>query len=46
MSIDQLFEPARIGALNIRNRFVRSATSETMSRDDGVITEDYAPALP
>lgn len=42
MSVDQLFEPARIGALNIKNRFVRSATSETMSRDDGVITEDYA----
>ena len=42
MSIDKLFEPARIGALTIKNRFVRSATSETMSRDDGVITEDYS----
>ena len=42
MSTDKLFEPARIGALTIKNRFVRSATSETMSRDDGVITEDYA----
>ncbi len=41
MSIDKLFEPARIGPLTIENRFVRSATSETMSSADGTITEDY-----
>ena len=41
MSVDKLFEPAHIGHLKIKNRFVRSATSESMSRANGTITEDY-----
>ena len=41
MSVANLFEPARIGPRTIKNRFVRAATSESMSRPDGSITQDY-----
>ena len=41
MTVEKLFEPGRIGQLTIKNRFVRSATSESMSRANGTITEDY-----
>ncbi|MSP51876.1 MAG: NADH:flavin oxidoreductase [Alphaproteobacteria bacterium] len=41
MSIETLFAPVHIGRLEIKNRFVRSATSETMSADSGEITDDY-----
>lgn len=40
-AVDALFAPARIGRLDIKNRFVRSATSETMSADSGEITDAY-----
>ena len=40
-AVEALFAPARIGRLNIKNRFVRSATSETMSADSGEITDAY-----
>jgi 2,4-dienoyl-CoA reductase-like NADH-dependent reductase (Old Yellow Enzyme family) len=33
-----LFEPGSIGGLEIRNRFVRPATSETMAAEDGTVT--------
>ncbi len=33
-----LFEPATIGSLKLRNRFVRSATAECMATPEGVIT--------
>ena len=33
-----LFEPGTIGGLEIRNRFVRPATSETMATADGAVT--------
>lgn len=33
-----LFEPGTIGGLEIRNRFVRPATSETMAAADGTVT--------
>lgn len=42
MTVENLFKPAQIGALTIKNRFVRSATSESVSRANGTITEDYA----
>ncbi|MYH72290.1 MAG: NADH:flavin oxidoreductase [Acidimicrobiia bacterium] len=35
------FTPGRIGCLEIKNRFVRAATSETMATDSGAVT----PAL-
>jgi 2,4-dienoyl-CoA reductase-like NADH-dependent reductase (Old Yellow Enzyme family) len=35
-----LFQPARIKGLEIRNRFVRSATAEAMATPDGYPTED------
>jgi 2,4-dienoyl-CoA reductase-like NADH-dependent reductase (Old Yellow Enzyme family) len=41
MVVDALFEPSKIGPLMIKNRFVRSATSETMALPDGSITESY-----
>ncbi|MBM3510984.1 MAG: NADH:flavin oxidoreductase [Alphaproteobacteria bacterium] len=40
-AVEALFAPARIGRLDIKNRFVRSATSETMSTDAGEITDAY-----
>ena len=33
-----LLEPGSIGGLEIRNRFVRPATSETMAAEDGTVT--------
>ena len=35
------FTPGRIGRLEIKNRFVRAATSETMATESGTVT----PAL-
>jgi len=40
MSDPVLFHPARIGSLNIRNRFVRSATWEGLAAPDGGCTEE------
>ncbi len=37
-----LFTPVRIGSLDLANRFVRSATAESMARDDGTVTERQA----
>ena len=36
-----LFEPARLGGLEVRNRFVRAGTSETMADDRGAVTDQY-----
>ncbi|WP_420638651.1 NADH:flavin oxidoreductase [Candidatus Poriferisocius sp.] len=33
------FSPGRIGGLEIKNRFVRAATSETMADEDGAVTQ-------
>jgi 2,4-dienoyl-CoA reductase-like NADH-dependent reductase (Old Yellow Enzyme family) len=35
-----LFTSKQIGRVQLRNRFVRAATSETMANDDGRITDD------
>lgn len=35
-----LFEPMKIGDLEIKNRFVHSATYEAMSNENGEVTED------
>jgi 2,4-dienoyl-CoA reductase-like NADH-dependent reductase (Old Yellow Enzyme family) len=37
-----LFTPVRVGSLALPNRFVRSATAESMARDDGTVTERQA----
>jgi len=37
---DPLFQPGRIGALEVRNRLVRAATSETMAAEDGSVTPE------
>lgn len=34
-----LFTPARIGSIDVSNRFVRSATHDFMAEEDGAITE-------
>jgi 2,4-dienoyl-CoA reductase-like NADH-dependent reductase (Old Yellow Enzyme family) len=39
-----LFEPGRIGNLELRNRFVRSATVECLATDDGRVTDAYLRA--
>ena len=36
-----LFEPARLGGLEVRNRIVRAGTSETMADDRGAVTDQY-----
>ncbi len=36
--MSQLFEPAKIGSMALRNRFVRSATWEAMATADGAVT--------
>jgi 2,4-dienoyl-CoA reductase-like NADH-dependent reductase (Old Yellow Enzyme family) len=36
--MNKLFEPARIGSMEVRNRFVRSATWEAMATRDGAVT--------
>lgn len=35
-----LFEPAKIGKIEVKNRFVRSATIENMATETGKVTED------
>ncbi len=37
-----LFTPVRVGSLDLANRFVRSATAESMAHDDGTVTERQA----
>lgn len=37
-----LFSPVRVGSLTLVNRFVRSATAESMALDDGTVTERQA----
>ena len=41
MTIDVLFTSSKIGSIRIKNRFVRSSTSESMADAVGRITEDY-----
>ena len=41
----ELFEPARLGPLTLRNRTVRSATNEHLSDRDGGFTEAWVDAL-
>ena len=36
--MSHLFEPARIGSMTLRNRFVRSATWEAMATPEGTVT--------
>ena len=36
--MSHLFEPARIGSMTLRNRFVRSATWEAMATPEGAVT--------
>ncbi len=39
-----LFEPAKIAGLELRNRFVRSATVESLCTEDGRVTDAYLKA--
>jgi len=39
-----LFEPGRIGTMELRNRFVRSATVECLCSDEGRVTDGYLRA--
>jgi len=40
----QLFESAKLGPLELRNRTIRSATNEHLSEPDGQLTADWANA--
>ena len=39
-----LFKPGTIGQMEIKNRFVRSATAEFLTTDDGRVTDKYLKA--
>ncbi len=39
--MNTLFTPVRIGALALANRIAKTATSETMARADGALTDSY-----
>jgi len=41
----RLFETARIGGMQVKNRFVRSATWEGMARDDGSCSPELAEKM-
>ena len=36
-----MFEPGRLGPLELRNRIVRAGTSETMADERGAVTDEY-----
>jgi 2,4-dienoyl-CoA reductase-like NADH-dependent reductase (Old Yellow Enzyme family) len=38
--MSQLFSPMKIGSLELRNRFVRSATFEGMAKENGEVSDD------
>ncbi len=38
--MSRLFSPVKIGSLELRNRFVRSATFEGMAKGNGRVTDD------
>src|SRR5262249_25955726 len=38
---EPLFEPGRVGNLEVRNRIVRAGTSETMADERGAVTDQY-----
>ena len=35
-----LFEPMKIGEMQVQNRFVRSATYEGMAHENGMVSKD------
>jgi 2,4-dienoyl-CoA reductase-like NADH-dependent reductase (Old Yellow Enzyme family) len=39
--MSKLFNPVKIGEMEIKNRFVRSATADCLADDNGQITDDY-----
>ena len=41
--MNSIFEPISIGCLALKNRFVRSATGESLARPDGVLKEEVFP---
>ena len=41
----QLWEPAKLGPLTLKNRTVRSATNEHLSQPDGQLTQTWADTL-
>jgi 2,4-dienoyl-CoA reductase-like NADH-dependent reductase (Old Yellow Enzyme family) len=42
--VSVLFEPGKIGNMELKNRFVRSATVELLCTDEGRITDEYLRA--
>ncbi|RJP69738.1 MAG: NADH:flavin oxidoreductase [Candidatus Abyssobacteria bacterium SURF_17] len=42
--MSELFKPGKIGLIELKNRFVRSATAEVLATDDGRVTERYFKA--
>jgi 2,4-dienoyl-CoA reductase-like NADH-dependent reductase (Old Yellow Enzyme family) len=41
MELSTLFSPAKIGNVQIKNRIIRSATSERLANKDGTLNEQY-----
>lgn len=44
MELSRLFEPGRIGNIELKNRFVRSATVECLCSEEGRVTDAYLRA--
>ena len=44
MKLSALFEPGRIGNMELKNRFVRSATVECLCTEEGGVTDAYLSA--
>ncbi len=40
-----LFEPMKIGEIEVENRFVRSATCENMAKENGEVTDDIVKTI-
>ncbi len=40
-NLSALLQPGRIGTVEVRNRFIRSATAESLADEDGFVTEGY-----
>ena len=39
MELEYLFSPAKIGNVKIKNRTIRSATSENLAKEDGQVSD-------
>jgi len=46
MELKNLFSPGKIGNVQIKNRIIRSATSENMAAKDGQVSDQLSKFIP